>query len=53
MPSAVLPPPAAGSNPKDATERRAMQSGTSFVTGLLLTHTLLQLSCQLLLSTIH
>lgn len=34
MPILVPPTAAAGSNPKDATERRAMQSGTSFVTGL-------------------
>lgn len=33
MPLIVPPTAAAGSAPKDATERRAMQSGTSFVTG--------------------
>ena len=34
MPAVMVPPTAAaGSNPKDATERRAMQSGTSFVKG--------------------
>ena len=34
----VSPTAAAGSNPKDATERRAMQSGTSFVTGQYTSH---------------
>lgn len=33
MPLVAFATAAAGSNPKDATERRAMQSGTSFVTG--------------------
>lgn len=47
MPLVAFATAAAGSNPKDATERRAMQSGTSFVTGLQPIDTCLLVACQL------